>query len=150
MRLRALSRSYVNFLQSPLPRIVSIHRMNNLRNFALGLALVTLALAATRAADPASPPSPLAPIAMLTAHESNAQLPHSPDGKKMRIHARFTWSENRQRIRIDNQFVIDGKPKPYVDGLYYWNPEKKVIAFIYLGAEGDFTEGTVRPENGVL
>lgn len=31
------------------------------------------------------------------------------------IHARFTWTENRQAIRISNQFVTDGKPAPYVD-----------------------------------
>ena len=122
----------------------------NFRNFALGFTLVTLASAATRAADPAPAQSLLAPIAMLTTHEWNAQLPDSPDGKKMSIHARFTWSENKQTVRIANELVIDGKPKPYVDGLYYWDPEKKLIAFVYVGAEGDFTAGTVRQENGVL
>ena len=46
----------------------------------------------------------------------------------MRIHAQFTWSQNRQAIRISNQFVVDGKAGPYVDGLYAWDPQQHVIA----------------------
>jgi hypothetical protein len=53
--------------------------------------------------------SPLNPIAFLTKHEWDAKLPDSTDGKKTRIHAQFTWSQNRQAIRISNQFVVDGK-----------------------------------------
>ncbi len=75
--------------------------------------------------------SPLAPVAFFTAHEWDAKLPDSPDGKKMSIHARFTWSENKQAIRISNYFVIDGKQTPYIDGLYAWNPEKRAIMFVY-------------------
>ena len=88
----------------------------------------------------------LAPIAFFTAHEWDAKLPDSPDGKKMHIHARFTWAENRQAIRISNQFVIDGKPSPYIDGLYYWNPEKHAIMFVYSDAKGSLSLGTVRIE----
>src|ERR1700719_4135716 len=69
-----------------------------------------------------SSPAPLFPIAFLTAHEWDAKLPDSPDGKKMKIHAVFTWAQNRQAIRISNQFVIDGKGTPYIDGLYAWDP----------------------------
>jgi hypothetical protein len=94
--------------------------------------------------------SPLALVAFFTAHEWDAKLPDSPDGKKMSIHARFTWAENRQAIRISNQFVIDGKPTPYIDGLYFWNPEKRVIMFVYSNAEGGLFEGTVRLEEGKL
>src|ERR1043165_6652350 len=56
--------------------------------------------------------STLAPIAFLTAHEWDAKLPDSKDGKKMKIHAVFTWAPSRQAIRISNQFVTDGKAAP--------------------------------------
>ncbi len=114
------------------------------------IALILLILSATALASYGEVDSPLAPLAGLTAHEWDAQLPNSPDGKTVSIHARFTWSENRQAIRISNQFVVDGKPRPYIDGLYAWNPEKKAIVFTYVGAEGDLSEGTVTQENGVL
>jgi hypothetical protein len=97
-----------------------------------------------------APVSPLAPVAFFTAHEWDAKLPDSPDGKKMSIHARFTWAENRQAIRISNQFVIDGKPTPYIDGLYFWNPDKRIIMFLYSDAKGSLYEGTVRLEGDKL
>ncbi|MFL6531294.1 MAG: hypothetical protein ACJ8KX_12550 [Chthoniobacterales bacterium] len=125
------------------------------RSGALGALVVLLSLASlTRAADPsaskAETSNPLEPLAFLTAHEWDAVLPDSPDGKKMKIHARFTWSENRKAVRISNYFVVDGKPKPYIDGLYTWNPEKKELMFIYVGAEGDLSQGTVHLEEGKL
>ncbi|HEX4665008.1 MAG TPA: hypothetical protein VH207_00305 [Chthoniobacterales bacterium] len=92
----------------------------------------------------------LGPIAFLTAHEWDAKLPDSPDGKKKKIHALFTWSQNRQAIRISNQFVIDGKPRPYFDGLYVWDPQQNTIVFWYVDAEGGLTKGTVKIEGGKL
>lgn len=94
--------------------------------------------------------SPLAPLAFFTAHEWEAKLPDSSEGKKMSIHNRFTWAENRKAIRVSNQFMIDGKPEPYIDGLYAWNPLKKMLVFMYTDAEGNFSEGTVRIEEGKL
>jgi hypothetical protein len=96
------------------------------------------------AATEEAPASPLAPIAFFTVHEWDAKLPDSPDGKRMHIHARFTWADNRRAIRISNQFVIDGKPTPYIDGLYYWNPGKHAIMFVYSDAKGSLYQGTVR------
>ena len=89
-------------------------------------------------------------IAFLTAHEWDAKLPDSPDGKKVKIHAQFTWAQNRQAIRISNQFVKDGRPTPYIDGLYAWDPQQPAIVFWYVGAEGAFTKGTVKMEEGKL
>src|SRR3954470_2919588 len=125
------------------------------RSSALGALLIVLSFASlTRAADlspsPTDTSNPLAPLVFLTAHEWDAKLPDSPEGKTMKIHARFTWSENRKAIRISNYFVVDGKPKPYIDGLYTWNPEKKELMFIYVGADGDVSQGTVRLEEGKL
>ena len=54
----------------------------------------------------------LEPIAFLTAHEWYAKLPDSPEGKKKKIHARFTWAQNRQAIRISNELVTDGTASP--------------------------------------
>ena len=56
----------------------------------------------------------------------------------------------RQAIRISNQFVIDGNPRPYVDGLYAWDPRQKAIVFWYVDAEGGLTIGTVQMEEGKL
>jgi dipeptidyl aminopeptidase/acylaminoacyl peptidase len=85
--------------------------------------------------------SPLAPLAFFTVHEWDAKLPDSPDGKKMSIHARFTWSENKQAIRISNYFVIDGQQTPYIDGIYAWNPEKRAIIFVYSDAKAASMKG---------
>ncbi len=98
----------------------------------------------------AAPSSPLSPIAFLTKHEWEAKLPDSSDGKKMVIHAQFTWTQNRQAIRISNQFVVDGKARPYVDGLYAWDPQKSTIVFCYVDAEGSLSKGTVKVEGGQL
>jgi hypothetical protein len=92
----------------------------------------------------------LEPIAFLTAHEWDAKLPDSPEGKKKKIHARFTWTQNRQAIRISNELVIDGKASPYIDGLYAWDPQQRVIAFWYVDAKGSLTKGTVKMEEGKL
>jgi hypothetical protein len=115
-------------------------------------AFVTLVLAVARAQTPlpARTASPLTPIAFLTAHEWEAKLPDSADGKKMKIHAQFTWSESRQAIRINSKFVTDGKARPYVEGFYAWDPQQRVIAFWYVDAEGNLTKGTVKAEGEKL
>jgi hypothetical protein len=118
--------------------------------FLLGLLPSSMLFAADEESPAKAPASPLAPVAFFTAHEWDAKLPDSPDGKKMSIHARFTWAENRQAIRISNQFVIDGKPMPYIDGVYFWNPEKRAIMFVYSDAKGSLYQGTVRLEEGKL
>jgi hypothetical protein len=97
-----------------------------------------------------TPSAELGPIAFLTAHEWDARLPDSPEGKKRKIHAQFTWAQNRQAIRISNQFVTDGKPSPYLDGLYAWDPQRHVIVFWYVDAKGSLSKGTVKLEGGKL
>ena len=94
--------------------------------------------------------SALSPIAFLTAHEWDAKLPDSPDGKKMKIHAQFTWSESRQAIRINSKFVTEGKARPYVEGFYAWDPQQRVIVFWYVDAEGSLTKGTVKTDGEKL
>jgi hypothetical protein len=118
--------------------------------FLLGLLPWSMLFAAAEESPAKAPAAPLAPLAFFTAHEWDAKLPDSPDGKKMSIHARFTWAQNKQAICISNQFVIDGKPLPYIDGLYFWNPEKRAIMFVYSNAEGGLFEGTVRIEGDKL
>jgi hypothetical protein len=120
--------------------------------FYFQLAFVALLLTGARAQTPAAgnPASPLSPIAFLTAHEWDAKLPDSADGKKMKIHAQFTWSESRQTIRINSKFVTDGKARPYVEGFYAWDPQQRLIAFWYVEADGTLTKGTVKAEGGKL
>jgi hypothetical protein len=114
------------------------------------LLLIVACAPAVLHADAQTPAASLSPLAFLTAHEWDAQLPDSPDGKKMKIHAQFTWAQNRQAIRISNQFVTDGKAMPYIDGLYAWDPRQRVIVFWYVDAKGSLTQGTVKVEDGKL
>lgn len=92
----------------------------------------------------------LSPIAFLTKHEWEAKLPDSSDGKKVKIHAQFTWSQNGQAIRISTQFVADGKMRPYLEGLYVSDPEQRAIVFWYVDAEGGLTKGKIKTEDGKL
>jgi hypothetical protein len=113
---------------------------------------VALVLTVARAQTPVAPSmaSPLTPIAFLTVHEWEAKLPDSADGKKMKIHAQFTWSESRQAIRFNSKFVTDGKARPYTEGFYAWDAQQHVIAFWYVDAEGTLTKGTVKAEGEKL
>ena len=133
-----------------LTRRASLDPMKQNRRLAVLVLLGLLISPLLSAAAEETPASPLAPVAFFPAHEWDAKLPDSRDGKKMSIHARFTWAENRQAIRISNQFVIDGKPTPYIDGLYYWNPEKHAIMFVYSDAKGSLYQGSVRVEGEKL
>jgi len=108
------------------------------------------AIVYAQAQTPAPSAAALEPIAFFTAHEWDAKLPDSPEGKKKKIHARFTWTQNRQAIRISNELVTDGKASPYIDGLYAWDPQQRVIVFWYASAEGSLTKGTVRMKDGKL
>jgi hypothetical protein len=108
------------------------------------------AIVCAHAQTPAPSAAALEPIAFLTAHEWDAKLPDSPEGKKKKIHARFTWTPSRQAIRISNELATDGKASPYIDGLYAWDPQQRVIVFWYVSTEGSLTKGTVRMEDGKI
>jgi hypothetical protein len=114
----------------------------------IGACTVVILCAHAQTATPSA--TALEPIAFLTAHEWDAKLPDSPEGKKKKIHARFTWAQNRQAIRISNELVTDGKASPYIDGLYAWDPQQRVIVFWYVDAKGSLTKGTVKMEEGKL
>jgi len=124
--------------QMQIPKVVSL----------IGACTVAILCAHAQTSTPSA--AALEPIAFLTAHEWEAKLPDSPEGKKKKIHARFTWTQNRQAIRISNELVTDGKASPYIDGLYAWDPQQRVIVFWYVSAEGSLTKGTVRMEDGQL
>jgi hypothetical protein len=96
------------------------------------------------------PPAALEPIAFLTTHEWDAKLPDSPDGKKRKIHARFNWAPGHQAIRISNEMVTDGKAIPYIEGLYAWDPQQRVIVFWYVDSKGGLTRGTLKMDDGKL
>ena len=114
------------------------------------LLLNTVIFAGAQEPAPAVTSPALSPIAFLTKHEWEAKLPDSPDGKKVKIHAQFTWSQNGQAIRIRNQFIVNGKTRPYLDGLYAWDPQQKAIVFWYVDAEGSLTSGKIKTEDGKL
>ena len=121
-----------------------------MRFLSVCLILLLSAVTMARSQTPAPPiTSPnLSAIAFLTKHEWEAKLRDAPDGKKRKIHAQFSWSQNGQAIRISNQFVTDGKARPYIDGLYAWDPKQQAIVFWYVDAEGGLTKGAVKMEGG--
>jgi hypothetical protein len=125
--------------------------LKSLAKFLLVIGASTIAVVSLHGQTPApASTGPLSPIAFFTAHEWDAKLPDSPDGKKMKIRAVFTWAQNRQAIRISNQFVTDGKASPYIDGLYAWDPKQHAIVFWYVDAKGSLSTGTVKLEDGKL
>jgi len=130
-------------------RVRSMKRRKTLKMVAL-IGAGGLAIVYTHAQTPAPSAAALEPIAFLTAHEWEAKLPDSPEGKKKKIHAQFTWTPSRQAIRISNELVTDGKASPYIDGLYAWDPRQRVIVFWYVDAKGSLTKGTVKMEGGKL
>ena len=120
--------------------------------FVVTLAVGAIAIPQVRGQTSGSSPaaSGLEPMAFLIAHEWDAKLPDSPEGKKRKIHARFGWTSNHRAIRISNELITDGKASPYIEGLYAWDPQQRAIMFLYVGAEGSLTKGVVRMKNGKL
>lgn len=132
---------------------LTIERMRPIRFSTIPVLFVFAFCSLTSDAQTSAAPSPapnLAPISFLTVHDWQTLLPDQPDGKKREIHAQFTWTQNHQAIRISNEFIIDGKPSPYIDGLYAWDPKQKLISFWYVGAEGGLTQGTLKTDGGTL
>lgn len=137
------------------PRVARAGRVRSMKRIQIPKVVASIgagaiAILCAHAQTPTTSASPLQPIAFLTAHEWDAKLPDSPDGKKKKLHARFTWTPNRQAIRISNDVVTDGKASPYIDGLYAWDPQQRAIVFWYVSADGSLTKGTVRMEGGKL
>ncbi len=115
----------------------------------LWLGWVLLALSLSPSALAGTEPK-LEPVAFLTQSEWLAKLPDRPDGKTIAIRARFAWAENQRVIRVSNQFIVDGKPTPYIEGIYYWNPGSGKIEFVWSDAEGNLSRGSVRASEGKL
>jgi hypothetical protein len=124
--------------------------MKLLFHFQVALAAIALTTAHAQTTSTVTTASALSPLAFLTTHEWDAKLPDTPEGKKTKIHAQFTWSQSRQAIRINSQFVTDGKARPYVEGFYAWDPQQRAIVFWYVDAEGSLTKGTVKAEGEKL
>ena len=128
-----------------------------IKNHCLAITLIAglLIVPVIRGDDPPatakpSAASPLKPMAFLVGGEWEAKLPAQPDGRQISILAHFTWANNHQVIRISNVFATGGKSVPYIDGMYAWQPQKRVIVFWYVDSQGGLYEGTVKPEAGAL
>ena len=132
-----------------------------LGRFILVLIAILPVVALVRAADPApsdkppaaekiQPASPLEPLAFLVDGEWEAKLPAQSNAPQVSILAHFTWANNHRAIRISNVYSANGKTMPYIDGLYAWHPQKRVIVFTYVDSQGNFYEGTVKPDSGAL
>src|SRR6266487_3037683 len=73
-------------------RVRSMKRRKTLKMVAL-IGAGGFAIVYAHAQTPAPSAAALEPIAFLTAHEWDAKLPDSPEGKKKKIHARFSWTQ---------------------------------------------------------
>lgn len=120
------------------------------KNLPLVLAMVVLVSSAFAADKPSAPGEKLGPLAFLAGHTWEAKLPENADGKKRGLRAHFAWGQNHQAIIFTSAFVTDGKPMPYVDGMYLWNPEKRALEMIYSEGDGTLTEGTVHVDGEKL
>ena len=87
--------------------------------------------------------SPLAAIGWLAGGKWVTEAP-GPDGKLMIRTSFFEWSANRRALRFWSIVKLsDGKVVPYVEGAYYWRPDKKSLWFWYVDP-GAYYEGEVK------
>jgi hypothetical protein len=96
------------------------------------------------------PATGLASLGFLVDGIWRGDLPPGSDGQKVGIEARFGWTENRQGIRFDSEWLVGGKKYPYTSGVYLWNPQLKQVVISYSDAEGALTTGTVSQADEVF
>ena len=101
-------------------------------------------------ADPALAESPYAGLESFIGGVWRADLPNPKGPSEVHIDLSFSWALNHQGIRFDSEFVKGDKHKPYVSGIYAWNPALKKIVMTYTDSSGSLTEGTVAVADDVV
>lgn len=128
--------------------------MRKLASVILNLAVLAAAFGAGTGPPPIpcdSPESPYAPIAFLAGGTWRGHLPPAPNGKRIDLELKAEWAPNRQGLRFDGTWIVDGSKRvPYTSGIYGWNAAKKQLVLMYSDAEGGLIDGTVTLEKGVL
>jgi hypothetical protein len=71
-----------------------------------------------------------------------------PDGQKIDSHC-FKWFQRGRYLRERNELI--GSDPPYGgETTYYWDPDRKAIAYIYLAVDGGISTGSVVVEDGII
>lgn len=93
-------------------------------------------------AAPAAPDPAYAPLAFLAGHCWKGTM---PDGKATDEHC-FAWIYEGRFLR-DRHVVRAGDKVAYEgETIYYWNPGAKQLEYLYITAQGGFSQGRVAPE----
>jgi hypothetical protein len=72
----------------------------------------------------------------------------APDGQTtLHFLMKFETIHNGKSIK---RYLECNELKFQSDGLYYYDPDKKEIAFLELGSNGNFSIGNIKNENGVV
>ncbi len=99
--------------------------------------------AAAEAAPVKPPPRPIAPLAWLIGGTWTADASKLGPGMK-RIETRYTWADNDAYIRFTTHFVSEKGTLKNYDGNFFWSPDRSTLAFWYMDAGNEITEGPVR------
>lgn len=97
-----------------------------------------------------APVSPYGPIEWLAGGRWKAALPPMKDGTTVEIELVATIPANQHGVHLESTWVIGGKRRPYVSGMYAWDGAKKKFAIFYTDAGGSLSAGDVAFEDGVL
>jgi len=108
----------------------------------------SLVLSATEASP--APASLYGPVEWLAGGLWKATLPPMKDGSAVEIELVATIPANRHGVHLESTWVIGGKRRPYVSGMYAWDGAKKKFAIFYTDSNGALSAGDVMLEDGVL
>lgn len=73
-----------------------------------------------------------------------------PDGKPVQVETVLEWTHHKKGIKFQTFFLAGDEPAPAYEGIFAWHPEKKRIAYFYVGQRGALSEGTLWQEGDVL
>jgi hypothetical protein len=97
-----------------------------------------------------APASPYGPVEWLAGGLWKATLPPRKDGTTVEIELAATIPANGHGVHLESTWVIGGKRRPYVSGMYAWDGAKKKFAIFYTDSGGALSAGDVSLEDGVL
>jgi hypothetical protein len=89
----------------------------------------------------AEPIAPLKPMAFLAGHCWKGAF---PDGKQTDEHC-FQWLYDGQALRDTHRVRAAGRPDYIGETTYYWDPETRRVAFLYIENFGGISRGTMEP-----
>lgn len=86
------------------------------------------------------------PLAFLAGHCWKGTF---PDGKQTDEHC-FSWIYDGRFLRDMHTLRADGRPDYLGETVYFWDPEKKRVEYLYIENQGGFSRGIMSSEGGTL